>query len=87
MIEAVKYCHVRGVKVYVTVNTLIYEDELESVIETIDFLYHAQVDDLIIQDFGLIEILHERYPDFEIHCSTQMHIHNLDGVQFMKRQL
>lgn len=86
MIEAVKYCHVRGVKVYVTVNTLIYEDELESVIETIDFLYHAQVDALIIQDFGLIEILHERYPDFEIHCSTQMHIHNLDGVQFMKRQ-
>lgn len=86
MIEAVKYCHIRGVKVYVTVNTLIYEDELPSVIEMIDFLYHAQVDALIIQDLGLFEILHERHPDFEIHCSTQMHIHNLDGVQFMKKQ-
>lgn len=86
MIQAVRYCHIRNVRVYVTVNTLIYEDELQQVIDYIRFLYEAQVDALIIQDLGLFEILRLHYPDFEIHCSTQMHIHNRDGVRFVKQQ-
>lgn len=86
MLEAVRYCHIRNVKVYVTVNTLVYEDELEEAKQYIDFLYHAQVDALIVQDLGIFELVQENYPDFELHCSTQMHIHNLDGVALMKKR-
>ena len=85
MIEAVKYCHLRGVKVYVTVNTLIYEDELDALREYLRFLYDANVDAVIVQDFGVFQILKKEFPDFEVHCSTQMHIHNKAGVQFMKK--
>lgn len=86
MVEAVRYCHIRNVKVYVTVNTLIYEDELEEAKQYIDFLYHVGVDALIVQDFGIFELVQENYPDFELHCSTQMHIHNPDGVKLMKKR-
>lgn len=86
MVEAVRYCHIRNVTVYVTVNTLVYEDELEEAKQYIDFLYHAQVDALIVHDFGIFELVQENYPDFELHCSTQMHIHNADGVKLMKKR-
>ncbi len=85
LIEAVKYCHIRGVKVYVTMNTLLYDHEIEDAIDQIKFYYYAQVDALIIQDLGLFEILEAQFPDFEIHCSTQMHIHNVDGVRFARK--
>ena len=85
MIEAVKYCHLRGVKVYVTVNTLVYEDELDALRDYLRFLYDANVDAVIVQDFGVFQILKTEFPDFEVHCSTQMHIHNKAGVQFMKK--
>lgn len=84
LIEAIQYCHIRGVKVYVTVNTLIYEEEIAEVIKTIDFLYAHDADALIIQDLGLLEIISKCYHDFEIHASTQMHCHNLEGVKFLK---
>ncbi len=84
--EAVAYCHIRNVKVYVTVNTLIYEDELNDALEYIRFLYNAHVDAVIVQDFGLFEMIKENFPDFEIHCSTQMHVHNKNGCQVMKQQ-
>ncbi|MBQ7889270.1 MAG: U32 family peptidase [Erysipelotrichaceae bacterium] len=85
LIEAVKYCHLRQVKVYVTVNTLVYEHELEDLRNYLRFLYDVNVDAVIVQDFGVFQILKTEFPDFEIHCSTQMHIHNLAGVQFMKK--
>ena len=50
-----------------------------------DFLYEANVDAVIVQDFGVFQILKKEFPDFEVHCSTQMHIHNKAGVQFMKK--
>ncbi len=81
IIEAVNYCHIRGVRVYVTMNTLIYEDEIEEAIRYLRFLYEQQVDAIIIQDYGLFEIIKQYFPDFEIHCSTQMHIHNHAGVE------
>lgn len=86
MTEAVRYCHQRGVSVYVTMNTLLFEDELERAMQEVDFLYHADVDALLIQDLGLFQKVHACYPDFDIHCSTQMHIHNVDGCRFMKEE-
>ena len=85
-LEAVRYCHIRGVKVYVTMNTLVFEAEMEAAMKEVDFLYHAEADALLIQDFGLFHRVRLEYPDFEIHCSTQMHIHNPAGCSFMKEQ-
>ena len=83
--EAVEYAHLRNVKVYVTVNTLVYEEETELFFSYIDFLYHANVDALLIQDLGMMDYIRKVYPDMELHASTQMHIHNLDGVKFAER--
>ena len=80
METAVKYAHVYGVRVYVTVNTLLYEKEMEEVIAYVKRLQDMDVDALIIQDVGLFTLLHERFPDMELHASTQMHIHNPQGI-------
>ena len=84
--EAVKYCHIRNVKVYVTVNTMLFETEIENAKKEIDFLYHQDVDALLIQDLGLFHYVRTCYPDFDVHCSTQMHIHNIAGVKFMQEE-
>ncbi len=73
IVEAVKFCHLYGVKLYVTVNTVVYEEEMEEVLEYVYFLYKSHVDALIVQDIGLIYEIHKRYPDFELHASTQLH--------------
>lgn len=78
--DAVSLCHLYGVKLYVTVNTLIYEDEVELFVSYVDFLVSIHVDALIIQDLGMMDLIHQLYPDLELHASTQMHIHNLNGV-------
>lgn len=82
--EAVLYAHLYGVKIYVTVNTLIYEDEVETFMNYIDFLYKADVDAVIIQDLGMLDLVRSTYPLLEVHASTQMHIHNLEGVKFVE---
>ena len=82
--EAVRYAHARGVRIYVTFNTLIYENEVEEAMEMVDFLYHSDVDALIIQDIGMVSLIRQAYPDFELHASTQMHIHNRQGVRWVK---
>lgn len=82
--QAVRYCHQHEVKVYVTVNTLIMENELDEAKALIDFLYHSDVDALILQDLGLVSWIRRAYPDFELHASTQMHIHNREGVRWVK---
>lgn len=84
LVEAVKYCHLYGVKVYVTVNTLIYDDEVETFINYIDFLHRNNVDAVIIQDLGMLDLIRQVYPNLEVHGSTQMHVHNLDGVKFLE---
>ena len=71
MAEAVKYAHLRGVKVYVAMNTLVADGELEEGAEYAEFLYEIGVDAVIIQDLGLGHIIHERIPDLEMHLSTQ----------------
>ena len=85
IIEAIKYCHLYGVKVYVTVNTLIYENEVDSFLEYIEFLHKNNVDAVIIQDFGMFDLVRKTFPNLELHASTQMHIHNLDGTQLMEK--
>ena len=84
LISAIEYCHLYGVKIYVTVNTLIYENEVDSFLEYIDFLHKNNVDAIIIQDLGMFDLVRKVFPNLEIHASTQMHIHNLDGVQLME---
>lgn len=73
MVDAIKLCHLYGVKIYVTVNTLVYEYELNDVIAYAKFLHENGVDALIVQDIGLISILKNTFPNLEIHASTQVH--------------
>ncbi|MEG0163849.1 U32 family peptidase [Anaerorhabdus sp.] len=84
MNEAVDYCHLYGVKLYVTMNTLLYEDEIDMALQEAEFYYSIGIDALIIQDLGLFDLIHQQYPDIELHCSTQMHIHNVEGVKQMR---
>ena len=86
LIEAIAYAHPLNIKVYVTVNTLVYDEEFEELKKEIDFLYNANVDALIIQDLGILEYISNVYPDFELHASTQMHIHNLAGAKFITQK-
>lgn len=85
-LEAISYCHIRNVKVYVTLNTLFYESEFQRVIEEVDFLYENDVDAILIQDLGLFDYIRKCYPDLEVHCSTQMNIHNKDAVTYMMKK-
>ena len=85
LIDAIRYAHLRGVRIFVTLNTLLNEKEFENAIKMADFYYQNNVDALLIQDLGLYYVLKQRYPDFELHCSTQMHVHNLDGVLNAKK--
>lgn len=85
ILSTIKEAHRYNVKVYVTVNTLIYEDEVENFLNYIDFLYKNNVDAIIIQDIGMLDLIRKTYPNLEIHASTQMHIHNLEGAKLMKK--
>ena len=85
LIEAVKYAHLYGVKIYVTINTLIYESEVNNFIKYVEFLYNNDVDAVIIQDIGMFDLIRQLYPNLEIHISTQMHIHNLEGAKLVEK--
>lgn len=82
--DAIVYAHKYGVKVYVTVNTLIYESEIEEFINYVEFLYKINVDAIIMQDIGMMDKVRKTYPNLNVHASTQMHIHNLEGTKFME---
>ena len=84
LIEAVKYAHIRDVRVFVTTNTLIKQDEIEDFVEYAKFLYDIDVDALIMQDIGVAMLIHELLPDFELHASTQMVAHSLEDVQYLE---
>ena len=85
IIKAINYAHLFGVKVYVTTNTLIYDKEVERFLEYISFLNKNNVDAVIIQDLGMLDLVRQTFPNLEVHASTQMHIHNLDGASFMEK--
>ena len=81
----VEQAHLHNVKVYVTLNTLLYDDEIDEFLEYVDFLIKINVDAFIMQDIGAIDLVRKIYPDMEIHASTQMHIHNIEGVKLAKK--
>lgn len=79
---AVSYCHLRGVKVYLTLNTLITDREIPVALETAKLANDLGVDAVLVQDLGLCRLLRLVFPDLPLHASTQMTIHNLPGAQF-----
>ena len=78
--EAVRYCHERGCKVYVTLNTLSADREMEEVLRLGRFVSDAGADAALVQDLGVARVLRAACPDLPLHASTQMSIHNLAGV-------
>lgn len=72
--EIIEQAHTYGMKVYVTMNTILYEDEIMEAYEQAKALYHINVDAIIVQDLGLIHLLHKRLPDLEVHASTQLSV-------------
>jgi putative protease len=83
--EAIDYAHLRGVKVYVTVNTLLKEGEVENALKLLSWLRQIGTDAIIIQDLGLISLARKYLPDLPLHASTQMTLHNSEGVEFAKK--
>lgn len=79
--EAVKYCHIRGVKVHLTLNTLASDRELPKVAELIRTAAECDVDAFIVQDLGIVNLCRQIAPQMPLHASTQMSIHNLEGVR------
>ncbi|HRW13560.1 MAG TPA: U32 family peptidase, partial [Syntrophomonas sp.] len=82
--RAVEYAHLRGKKVYMTVNTLIDNHEFDGALEYLFQLYQRQVDAIILQDLGLASACRKVLPELRLHASTQMTIHNADGAAFIR---
>lgn len=83
--ETVGYCHARGVKVYQTLNTLVFEDELHAVADCIETACRCGVDALIVQDMGVLQLVRQCAPDMRIHASTQMAIHSPAGARLLEQ--
>ena len=79
--RGVAYCHLRGTKVYLTLNTLLSDRELPLAAETAAFASHAGVDAILVQDLGVARLLRDTVPDVDLHASTQMTVHDLDGIK------
>jgi putative protease len=86
IVEAVRYAHAWGVRVYVTVNTLIHDRELKGVMEYLCWLYSIGVDAVLVQDTGVLALAREYLPGLTLHASTQMTIHNTPGVRWAAEQ-
>ena len=84
LIDAVDYAHQMGVKIYITANTIIKDEEIGDFLNYIDFLYEIGVDAVILQDLGMIDIISKRIPDLELHASTQMTASTAQDVLFLK---
>lgn len=85
LFDGVGYAHVRGVKVYAALNTLIEDSRFGEAFEFAKFCYESGVDALIVQDLGVLSMLKQAFPDFTLNASTQMTIHNLKGVKAAER--
>ena len=79
--KAVRYCRIRGCKVYVALNTLVGDREMEKAVAQARLASSLGADGLIVQDLGLVRALRQAVPDMPLHASTQMSIHNLAGVE------
>jgi putative protease len=83
---AIDYAHARAVRAYVTVNTLVRDSELEKVADYLQFLCNAGADAVIVQDIGILKLLRDQLPSLPVHASTQMTIHNGQGVRFLQEK-
>lgn len=83
--EAVAYCHARNVKVYLTLNTLVADGEIEGVYEAVKSACTARVDALILQDLGLAAIVRRVSPSMPIHASTQMSVQGIEGIRMLEK--
>ncbi|MFZ3168075.1 MAG: DUF3656 domain-containing protein [Candidatus Methanoperedens sp.] len=81
---AIDYAHIRGVRAYVTMNTLVKDIELEKAGEYLQYLCGAGADAVIVQDIGILRLVREQLPALPVHASTQMTIHNIEGVKFLQ---
>ena len=82
--KAIEYAHMRNVKIFITVNTLMNENEFEECLKFVDYLVSINVDGIIIQDLGLLSVVSKTYPDLYLVASTQMNIHNVEGAKFVE---
>ena len=82
--KVIKFCHKRGVKVYVTVNTLFHDGEIQGALNFVTDLYNMDVDGVIIQDLGLLHLIRKYLPNLPIHGSTQMNINNYYGAKLLQ---
>ena len=84
--EAIRYAHLRGVAIYVTVNTLVDQNEAEDLADYLRFLYEAGVDAIIIQDLGAVYLAKKILPELPLHASTQMTVTSLPAAKFLEKQ-
>lgn len=82
--QAIEYCHSRGVKVHITLNTLIKDTEIKDAIEAIKHICQSGADAIIVQDLGLAKVIRNVCPDIEMHASTQMSVGTLEGLYELK---
>lgn len=85
LLEAIDFAHLRGVKVYLTVNTLIKNSEFSKLYDYLLVYYKRGLDAVIVQDIGVVKAIHEYFPSMEIHTSTQMTVTGADGVRFLSQ--
>lgn len=80
--SALSLCHAHGVKAHVTLNTQLYDREVGNALRTVEELYDAGVDALIVADLGMAELIHKYFPDFELHASTQASGHSIRDAEY-----
>lgn len=85
LLEAIDFAHLRGVKVYLTVNTLIKNSGFSKLYDYLLVYYKRGLDAVIVQDIGVVKAIHEYFPSMEIHTSTQMTVTGADGVRFLSQ--
>ena len=83
--NVIKYCHIRGVKAYLTLNILIKDSEMADAVDLAQNAYNFGIDGVIVQDIGLAKVLHKLLPDLSLHASTQMSIHTPAALPILKQ--
>lgn len=84
LIEGTKYCHKRGVEVFVALNTLVYDTEIMSIVKIVNKICKANVDGVIVQDWGVFKIVKQMAPEIKLVASTQMTVNNIHGVKLLE---
>ncbi len=85
LIEIIEFCHIRDIKVLITINTLYKNSEINDVLNFASKMYTAGVDAFIIQDLGIFSLLKSNFPSIRLHASTQMTAHNIYSVNFLEK--